>query len=226
MALPFGALAEAEKLQASAGPSVRLVKVPNENDIKKALSTASKGISEATHKAHLGLWQGYANKTNEIRKLLAALDTDPKKGNQIYSETRALKVNYAFAYGGYRNHNVYFDTIGGKGGPATGDVATLIKEAYGSFDKWAADMKITGLSGRGWAFLAFDRDEQRVFNFIGDSQECFPAWNCELVLALDVYEHAYFLDFQTARAKYIDAWLSAIDWEAVNARLARTGRLA
>jgi Fe-Mn family superoxide dismutase len=85
-------------------------------------------------------------------------------------------------------------------------------------------MKITGLSGRGWAFLAYDRDEQRVFNFIGDSQDCFPAWNCDLVLALDVYEHAYFLDFQTARAKYIDAWLSAVDWDAVNARLARATR--
>jgi Fe-Mn family superoxide dismutase len=47
------------------------------------------------------------------------------------------------------------------------------------------------------------------------------AWNCDLLLALDVYEHAYFLDFQTARAKYIDAWLSVIDWTAVNTRLAR-----
>jgi Fe-Mn family superoxide dismutase len=112
MALPLGAFAEAEKLHASTGTSPRLVKVPNETDIKKALSTVPKGISEATHKAHLGLWQGYANKTNEIRKLLAALDTDPKKGNPVYSETRALKVNYAFAYGGYKNHNVYFDTIG------------------------------------------------------------------------------------------------------------------
>lgn len=199
----------------------KLVYVPTEDDIKKALNTVPKGISEATHKAHLGLWQGYANKTNEIRKALAELDTDPTKGNQIYSQTRALKANYAFAYGGYKNHNVYFDTIGGAGGAPTGDVATLINDAYGSFDKWAADMKITGISGRGWAFLAYDRDEHRVFNFIGDAQDSFPAWNCELILALDVYEHAYFLDFGTARAKYIDAWFSAIDWSAVNKRLAK-----
>ena len=58
-------------------------------------------------------------------------------------------------------------------------------------------------------------------NFIGDAQDTFPQWNCELILALDVYEHAYFLDFQTARAKYIDAWLSVIDWSAVDARLAK-----
>lgn len=199
----------------------KLVTVPTEADLAKALKTAHAGISEATHKAHLTLWQGYANKTNEIRKALAELDTDPAKGNQIYSQTRSLKVNYAFAYGGYKNHNVYFDTIGGAGGPATGDVATLITDAYGSFEKWAADIKITGISGRGWAFLAYDRDEQKVFNFIGDAQDTYPAWNTELILALDVYEHAYYLDFQTARAKYIDAWLSVIDWDAVNARLAK-----
>lgn len=199
----------------------KLVYVPTEADIQKAFKTAPKGISEATHKAHLGLWQGYANKTNEIRKALAEMEVDPAKANQIYSQMRALKVNYAFALGGYKNHNVYFDTIGGDGGPATGDVATLINEAYGSHEKWAADMKATGIAGRGWAYLGYDHDEQRVFNFIGDGQDSFPQWNVSLILALDVYEHAYFLDFQTARAKYIDAWLQCIDWNAVNARLAK-----
>jgi Fe-Mn family superoxide dismutase len=199
----------------------KLVKVPTEADIAKALRSADKGLSEATHRAHLTLWQGYANKTNEIRKALAENDTDPAKGNQIYSQTRALKVNYAFAYGGYLNHNVYFETLGGEGGPATGDVATLIDEAYGSFEKWAADWKITGISSRGWAYLGYDQDEQRVFNYAGDAQDTFPAWNNRLILALDVYEHAYFLDFQTARAKYIDAWFTAVDWNAVNALLAK-----
>lgn len=199
----------------------KLVHVPTEADIQKALLTAPKGISEATHKNHLTLWQGYANKTNEIRKALAELEVDPAKANQIYSQVRALKVNYAFALGGYKNHNVYFDTIGGEGGAPTGDVATLINEAYGSYENWAKDIKATGIAGRGWAYLAYDRDEQRVFNFIGDAQDTFPQWNSELILALDVYEHAYFLDFQVARAKYIDAWLSVIDWSAVNARLAK-----
>lgn len=197
----------------------KLVRVPTEADIQKALNTIPHGISEATHKAHLGLWQGYANKTNEIRKALAELDTDPAKGNQIYSQTRALKVNYGFAYGGYLNHNVYFDCIGGSGGPASGDIATLINDAYGSFEKWQADLKITGISGRGWAYLAYDHEDQQIHNYIGDGQDTFPAWNNTLLLALDVYEHAYFLDFQTARAKYIDAFFNVIDWNAVNARL-------
>jgi Fe-Mn family superoxide dismutase len=198
----------------------KLVHVPTEDDIKKAFNTAKNGISEATHRAHLTLWQGYANKTNEIRKALAEMEVDPAKANQIYSQMRALKVNYAFAFGGYVNHSVYFGTLGGAGGPATGRVGKLIDDAYGSFDKWVADWKATGVAGRGWAYLAYSPEEQRIFNFIGDSQDSFPAWNHVLVTAMDVYEHAYYLDFQTARAKYIDAWLASVDWDAANERIA------
>ena len=199
----------------------KLVRVPEAADIAKAVAkTPSVGISAKTHEEHLKLWQGYANKTNEIRKALAEMEMDPAKANQIYSQVRALKGNYAFALGGYKNHNVYFETLGGSGGPATGDIATLINEAYGSFDKWVADWKSTGVGGRGWAHLAYDHEEQRVFNYLGDSQDTFPQWGNTLVLAMDVYEHAYYLDFQTARAKYIEAYLQVIDWDAVNKRLA------
>lgn len=203
----------------------KLVRVPEAADIQKAIDNTPKaGISAKTHEEHLKLWQGYANKTNEIRKALAEMEVDPAKANQIYSQMRALKVNYAFALGGYKNHNVYFETLGGAGGAANGDVATLINEAYGSFDKWVADWKATGIAGRGWAYLAYDHDDQRVFSFIGDSQDTFPQWNTTLLLAMDVYEHAYYLDFQTARAKYIDAYMQVIDWDSVNKRLASAKR--
>jgi superoxide dismutase, Fe-Mn family len=198
----------------------KLVAVPDALP-QKVYATDRVGISKATHDAHLTLWQGYAKKTNEIRTALAAMQVDPSQANQIYSEMRALKVNYAFAYGGYVNHSVYFDTLGGQGGPATGSVADLIKEAYGDFDRWVADWKATGMAGRGWAYLGYDHTEQRVHNYICDSQDTFPTWNNTLLLAMDVYEHAYFLDFQTARMKYIEAYLQVIDWDAVNARLPR-----
>jgi Fe-Mn family superoxide dismutase len=116
---------------------------------------------------------------------------------------------------------VYFETIGGAGGAASGAIAELINVAYGSFEKWAADFKATGIAGRGWVYLAYDHEEGTVFNYIGDAQNTFPIWNHTLLLAMDVYEHAYFLDFSTARAKYIDAYMQVIDWEAVNARLAK-----
>ncbi|MBI1756541.1 MAG: superoxide dismutase [Fimbriimonas ginsengisoli] len=188
---------------------------------EKIYTTERVGISRKTHDEHLKLWIGYTNKTNEIRKALAEIDLDPAKANQIYSQMRALKINYAFAYGGYVNHLVYFHSIGGEGGPATGDIATLIKESFGTFEHWAADWKATGIAGRGWAFLAYDHLDQRVHTYMGDSQDTYPAWNNTLLLGLDVYEHAYYLDFQTARAKYIDAYMQVIDWGAANARLAK-----
>ena len=196
----------------------RLVVVPEELP-SKVYTSERVGISKATHDTHLGLWKGYANKTNEIRKLLHEVDTDPSKANQVYSAMRALKVNYAFAYGGYINHKVYFETLGGQGGPASGAVADLIKAAYGSFEHWEADWKSTGMAGRGWVFLGYDHDEERVHTYIGDSQDTFPTWNHTLLLAMDVYEHAYFLDFGSARMKYIEAYMQCIDWDAVNARI-------
>jgi Fe-Mn family superoxide dismutase len=195
----------------------KLVAVP-EALPTKVYTTERVGISKATHDAHLTLFQGYAKKTNEIRELLAKGGAG-EGANQIYSNMRALKVNYAFAYGGYINHSVYFDTLGGDGGPATGQVSALINDAYGSYEAWLEDWKATGMAGRGWAFLAYDHNEERVHNYIGDSQDTWPTWNNTLLLAMDVYEHAYYLDFQTARPKYIDAYVQCIDWDAVNARL-------
>lgn len=196
----------------------KLVTVPDALP-EKVYTSEKVGISRATHDAHLGLYKGYANKTNEIRTALAGMEIDPSKANQVYSEMRALKANYAFAYGGYINHKVYFETLGGEGGEATGKIGDLIGEAYGSFGRWVDDWKSTGMAGRGWSFLAYDHADQRVHNYIGDAQDTFPAWNHTLVLAMDVYEHAYYLDFQTARMKYIEAYLQCIDWDAVNSRL-------
>lgn len=196
---------------------IMLVDVPQAIP-EKVYSSEKVGITRTTHDEHLKLWQGYANKTNEIRKALAELEIDPAKANQIFSQIRALKVDYTFAYEGLINHNVYFATLGGEGGPANGKVADLINAAYGDFETWLKDWKATGLAARGWVYLAYDHVEGRVFNYIGDAQNSFPIWNHTLLLAMDVYEHAYFADFGVARAKYIDAYMQCIDWDAVNLR--------
>ena len=87
---------------------------------------------------------------------------------------------------------------------------------FGSVDAWRGDLKATGIAGRGWAWTAFDWDEQRLFNYIGDAQNTFPVWNATPLVALDVYEHAYFLDYQTDRGSYIDAFFENLDWDIVN----------
>jgi Fe-Mn family superoxide dismutase len=72
------------------------------------------------------------------------------------------------------------------------------------------------MAGRGWAWAAYDWDEGRLFNYIGDAQNTFPVWNATPLVALDVYEHAYFIDFGTDRASYIDAFFNNLDYDVVN----------
>ena len=97
-----------------------------------------------------------------------------------------------------------------------GMIGDLIERDFGSFQAWRTDLKATGMAGRGWAWTAYDWDEGRLFNYIGDAQNTFPIWNATPLVALDVYEHAYFLDYQTDRASYIDAFFDNLDWSTVN----------
>jgi superoxide dismutase, Fe-Mn family len=172
------------------------------------------GISRATIEAHYKLYEGYVNKRNEILGRLARVDVSA--ANQVYSEVRALKVDLSFAIGGIKNHEIYFEHLGGDGGKAHGLIADLIARDFGSFDDWRADLKATGMAGRGWAWTAYDWDEGRLFNYIGDAQNTYPIWNATPLVALDVYEHAYFLDYQTDRASYIEAFFNNLEWDVVN----------
>ena len=171
------------------------------------------GISRASVEAHYKLYQGYVAKRNEILVKLAEVDLST--ANQVYSDVRALKIDLTFAIGGVKNHEVYFEHLGGGGGDPTGSIASLIERDFGSVEAWRTDLKATGMGGRGWAWTAYDWDEQRLFNYIGDAQNTFPVWNATPLVALDVYEHAYFLDYQTNRASYIDAFFANLDWDVI-----------
>ena len=171
------------------------------------------GISRAAVEAHYKLYEGYVNKRNEILEKLDSADFTT--ANQVYSDLRALKVDRTFAIGGIKNHEVYFDHLGGDGGDPPGAVRELLTRDFGSVDAWRADLKATGMAARGWAWTAYDWDEGRLFNYLGDAQNTFPVWNATPLVALDVYEHAYFMDYQTDRASYIEAFLANLDWGVV-----------
>jgi len=172
------------------------------------------GISRETVEAHYKLYQGYVNKRNEILGKLAEVDLST--ANQIYSDVRALKVDLTFAIGGIKNHEIYFEHLGAHGGDPDGAFGDLVKRDFGSVNAWRDDLKATGMGARGWAWTAYDWDERRLFNYIGDAQNTFPVRNATPLVALDVYEHAYFLDFQTDRGAYIDVFFNNLDWAVVN----------
>jgi len=175
------------------------------------------GISQRTMEEHYELYKGYVSKTNEIQEKLGTVDRG--SANQIFSDLRALRVDLSFAIGGVKNHEIYFGHLGGKGGAPTGKVAELIGRDFPSVDGWLQDFKASGLAARGWVWLAYDHDWNTLTTVVGDAQNTFPLWNATPVLALDVYEHAYWLDYGRARAKYIEAFFQNLDWGAVNSNL-------
>ena len=173
------------------------------------------GISRETIEAHYKLYQGYVNKRNEI--LGQARRGRSRRANQVYSDLRALKVDLTFAIGGIKNHEIYFEHLGGDGGDPDGAIGDADQARLRLRRRLARRPEgDRAWRGRGWAWTAYDWDEGRLFNYIGDAQNTFPIWNATPLVALDVYEHAYFLDYQTDRASYIDAFFDNLDWGVVN----------
>ncbi len=182
-----------------------------------------KGISKKTVEEHLKLYQGYVNKYNEIQDKLASLTADDlSKANQVYSTVRELKTELSFAWGGVVNHEIYFNHLGGAGGKPTGTLFAQIEKDFGSYDSYIADLKATGIAARGWVWTAWNYREKRLCNYLGDSQNTYPMWYVSPILAMDTYEHAYFIDYGVNRASYIQAFFDNLNWDAVETIFAKT----
>lgn len=175
------------------------------------------GISKKTIEEHIKLYQGYVNKYNEINESLVNIgDDEYGKANQVFSRLRELKVEMSFAWGGVVNHELYFSHLGGKGGLPDGELLKQIETDFGSFEAYKKDLKATGISARGWVWTAWNSREKKLFNYLGDSQNTYLVWEAKPILALDTYEHAYFIDYGVARAGYIDAFFANLDWKIVS----------
>ncbi len=193
---------------------MKIIKIEAKKFSDKILSM--KGISKKTVEEHLKLYQGYVNKYNEIQEKLAGLkDEDYAKANQVFSAMRELKVELSFAWGGVINHEIYFSHLGGKGGTANGKLLEQIEKDFGSFENYKKDLKATGISARGWVWTGWNYREERLVNYLGDSQNTYTMWGVDPILALDTYEHAYFIDYGVNRAGYIDSFFDNIDWKIV-----------
>jgi len=193
---------------------MKVIKLEVKKFSEKILSM--KGISKKTVEEHLKLYSGYINKYNEIQEKLAALkDKDYAKANQVYSVIRELKTELSFAWGGVVNHEIYFSHLGEKGGLPAGELLKQIEKDFGSFDAFKKDLKATGISARGWVWTGWNYQEKRLVNYLGDSQNTYSMWKVEPLVALDTYEHAYFIDYGVNRGSYIDAFFENLDWKKV-----------
>jgi Fe-Mn family superoxide dismutase len=184
--------------------------------MKTQLSTML-GFSPRQIQEHYKLYLGYINKTNEIRAKLTSMVQ--AEANSIYSDYRSLKLSESFAVGGYKLHELYFENLGGQSA-ASGVILEAIVRDFGSYEFWEKDFRATALASRGWVILGYDYDDCHLHNYGQDLYDVGPVVRFEPLLVMDVYEHAYFLDYGTNRSSYIDAFMRNIDWLVVNSRLA------
>ena len=176
------------------------------------------GFSDTLLKNHFTLYQGYVTNTN---KLMDTLSQMLKEGKTATPEFAELKRRFGWEFNGMRLHEYYFENLGGKAGlDKGGKLFKKISEDFGNYENWEKEFKGVGtMRGIGWVILYQDSATGNLINFwINEHDAGHPA-GCNPILILDVFEHAFMIDYGLKRADYIEAFFKNIDWKAAEGRL-------
>jgi Fe-Mn family superoxide dismutase len=170
-------------------------------------------INELHHSKHHATYVKGANAA------VAALEEARTKDD--HSAILLNEKNLAFNLGGHVNHTVWWKILSPNGGDKpTGDLASAIDEAFGSFDKFRSQFSAVanGIQGSGWAVLAYDSLGDALLTFqVYDHQANFPLGTVPLLL-IDMWEHAFYLQYKNVKADYVKAFWNVVNWEDVQAR--------
>jgi len=187
------------------------------------------GISDQTLEMHFKLYEGYVTNTNTLTQKIAEFLRDGKVDQEEMPAYSELTRRMGFEYNGMVLHEYYFGNM--KKGSTTTDpesrsqFRSLAEQSFGSYDVWKADFVSVGkMRGVGWAICYQDPVNQTLSNHWITLHEVGNVAGFVPVLVMDVWEHAFLLDYKPAeRPKYIEAFFSNIDWQAVEGRLAQGG---
>ena len=176
------------------------------------------GFSETLLKNHFTLYQGYVTNTNKLMDTLSAM---LKEGKTAVPEYAELKRRMGFEFNGMRLHEYYFENLGGKTPlDKSGKFAKKVAEGFGSYEAWEADFKATGaMRGIGWVVLYQDNVNGGLFNQWINEHETGHFAGCVPVLVMDVFEHAFMIDYGLKRADYIAAFFKNISWDVPDKRI-------
>jgi superoxide dismutase, Fe-Mn family len=180
----------------------------------KPLSIDPKSISGISEKVIVSHYEnnyvGAVKRLNAIGEQLASLDFSKAPNFQI----NGLKREELIAANSMILHEIYFDGLGGASKPA-GALGEAIARDFGSFERWRAEFAAMGKAeggGSGWVILAYSpRDKRLVNQWAADHTTTLAGGRP--VLVLDMYEHAYHMDYGAAAARYVDIYMEAIKWE-------------
>jgi len=176
------------------------------------------GFSDTLLKNHFTLYQGYVTNTNKLMDTLGQMLKEGKTGTPEFAE---LKRRFGWEFNGMRLHEYYFENLGGKGGiDKGGKLFKKISGDFGSYEAWEKEFKGVGaMRGIGWPILYQDSLTGSLINFwINEHDVGHPA-GCNPILILDVFEHAFMIDYGLKRTDYIEAFFKNIDWKAAEGRI-------
>ncbi len=185
-------------------------------DFGYLLNKKLEGLSQNQLSQHMKLYQGYVKKANEISRKLK--DVDLASANPTYSPLRELLAEQSYALNGAVYHEYYFGNLGGKGGEPSGDLRSAFDERFGSSAKFMDYLRAAGKSMRGWVIVGYNTRIGRLDTFGLDLHNLLTPANVIPLVVLDVYEHAYMIDYGIDRAKYLDAFVQNLDWDIVSKR--------
>ena len=172
----------------------------------------TKGLSDTLLKNHFTLYQGYVTNTNKVADALGAMAKEGKTASPEYAE---LKRRFGWEWNGMRLHEYYFGNMV-KGGKPIDKNTNLYKKIvvdFGSYENWEKDFKATGaMRGIGWVMLYYDFHDERLFNTWINEHDAGHLCGASPMLVMDVFEHAYMVDYGLKKADYIEAFFKAIDW--------------
>lgn len=186
--------------------------------------TKLKGISEKLIRSHHENNYGGAVKAlNAVEQRLAAMLNEKDLPAYVYGD---LKREELVRTGSVVLHEFYFGNLGGDG-KAAGDVLNAIKQGWGGYEQWEAEFKKTGNAlggGSGWVIFALNFHTGGLHNYWSwDHMHNAPTGTP--LLAMDMYEHSYQMDYGAAAGKYVDAFMQNVNWEEVNRRFTRAVKM-
>jgi len=179
-----------------------------------------KGISAKNIEEHLKLYTGYVKNANFIQEKVAELMQDADNNAYTLGE---LQRRFSFEFNGMRNHEYYFKSL--EGGPTalleSSELKKKIESQFGLFDVWIDGFKRLAMTrGIGWAMLYYDKNTDQLEHAWVDEQHLGQLNGCQVVLALDMWEHAFVYDFQpSGKKQYIEAFFENLNWEVVEQNL-------
>ena len=164
---------------------------------------------------------GYVKAANAA---VAELESIRRTGGDAIKQVRAVTDTLAFALSGHVLHTLFWDSMKRDGGgdpPAQSDTGKMIQRDFGSFDAFRANLAAAAaqVHGSGWAVLAYEPTAQRLLVLEAEKHQNGSVWGAVPLLALDVWEHAYYLQYQNRRTEFIKAFMELINWESVEQRL-------